>query len=201
MTSYASSSKEYDVQSEKLSPRAVKSSSISRWPRALRQAPRTLTGSLRDHSARRGCGVAVVQREFRLVKGGLDPREEIITVGHAFIVLPAQDMYVPHVVVRPSAADRATAGSAAGGARRPELPRSARQSRSCREPRGSYALAAVTIFLVPSIRHSAWALGLATSPPFLPLRAADSRVSGGLSAPEDVDRIAIDLREEVVDAW
>src|SRR4029450_12631023 len=53
-TSYACSSNAYDVQSEKLLPREVKSSSSSCCPCALRHAPRTLTGSLRDQSARRG---------------------------------------------------------------------------------------------------------------------------------------------------
>src|SRR5919201_4845464 len=53
-TSYACSSNLYDVQSEKLVAREVKSSSSSCCPWALRHAPRTLTGSLRDQSARRG---------------------------------------------------------------------------------------------------------------------------------------------------
>src|SRR5688572_23868885 len=53
-TSYACSSNAYDVHSEKLLAREVKSSSSSRCPWALRHAPRTLTGSLRDQSARRG---------------------------------------------------------------------------------------------------------------------------------------------------
>src|SRR5919197_2985708 len=53
-TSYACSSNVYDVQSEKLLAREVKSSSSSCCPWALRHAPRTLTGSLRDQSARRG---------------------------------------------------------------------------------------------------------------------------------------------------
>src|SRR4051812_34029386 len=53
-TSYACSSNSYDVQSEKLSARAAKSSSNSSCPVALRHAPSTLTGSLRDQSARRG---------------------------------------------------------------------------------------------------------------------------------------------------
>src|SRR5215208_6871947 len=53
-TSYACSSNRYDVQSEKLAPSASKSSSSSCWPRGLRHAPRTLTGSLRDQIARRG---------------------------------------------------------------------------------------------------------------------------------------------------
>src|SRR5919108_6364227 len=52
--SYACNSNVYDVQSEKLFAREVKSSSSSRCPWALRHAPRTLTGSLRDQSARRG---------------------------------------------------------------------------------------------------------------------------------------------------
>ena len=43
-----------DVQPEKLWPSAVNSSSIACWPLALRQAPRTLTGSLWDQSDRRG---------------------------------------------------------------------------------------------------------------------------------------------------
>ena len=43
-----------DVQSEKLLSRKVKASSTSSLPYALRQAPSTLTGSLRDYSARRG---------------------------------------------------------------------------------------------------------------------------------------------------
>src|SRR3954471_15425316 len=42
------------MQLEKLRPSAVKSSSSSSCPRAFLHAPRTLTGSLRDHSARRG---------------------------------------------------------------------------------------------------------------------------------------------------
>src|SRR4051795_481074 len=54
--SYASSSYSNDVQSEKLSARTSKSSLISCWPFALRHAPNTLTGSLRDQSARRGAG-------------------------------------------------------------------------------------------------------------------------------------------------
>ena len=53
-TSYACSSNSYNVQSEKLSASGVKSSSSSSCPRALRHAPRTLTGSFRDQSARRG---------------------------------------------------------------------------------------------------------------------------------------------------
>src|SRR5829696_1273261 len=53
-TSYACSSSAYDVQLEKLSPRAVKSWFSSCCPWASRNAPRTLTGSLRDQSARRG---------------------------------------------------------------------------------------------------------------------------------------------------
>src|SRR5919198_5762397 len=53
-TSYACNSNVYDVQSEKLLAREVKSSSSSCCPWALRHAPRTLTGSLRDQSARRG---------------------------------------------------------------------------------------------------------------------------------------------------
>src|SRR5436190_9805840 len=53
-TSYACSSNAYDVHSEKLLAREVKSSSSSCCPWALRHAPRTLTGSLRDQSARRG---------------------------------------------------------------------------------------------------------------------------------------------------
>src|ERR671935_1386124 len=53
-TSNACSSKAYDVQSEKLLAREVKSSSSSCCPWALRHAPRTLTGSLRDQSARHG---------------------------------------------------------------------------------------------------------------------------------------------------
>src|SRR3954470_23248788 len=53
-TSYACSSNSYDVQSEKLLAREAKSSSSSCCPWALRHAPRTLTGSLRDQSARRG---------------------------------------------------------------------------------------------------------------------------------------------------
>src|SRR5918995_434949 len=50
-TSYACSSNVYDVQSEKLLAREVKSSSSSCCPWALRHAPRTLTGSLGDQSA------------------------------------------------------------------------------------------------------------------------------------------------------
>src|SRR5204862_1023217 len=53
-TSYACSSNAYDLHSEKLLAREVKSSSSSCCPWALRHAPRTLTGSLRDQSARRG---------------------------------------------------------------------------------------------------------------------------------------------------
>src|SRR2546423_1900219 len=53
-TSYACSSNSYDVHSEKLLAREVKSSSSSCCPWALRHAPRTLTGSLRDQIARRG---------------------------------------------------------------------------------------------------------------------------------------------------
>src|SRR3954464_15392330 len=55
-TSYASSSNAYDVQSEKVFPSEVKSSSSSACPWALRHAPSTLTGSLRDQMARRGAG-------------------------------------------------------------------------------------------------------------------------------------------------
>ena len=54
ITSNASSSSAYEVQVEKPSARKVKSFSTSRCPLALRQAPSTLTGSLRDHTARRG---------------------------------------------------------------------------------------------------------------------------------------------------
>src|ERR1700729_3014244 len=53
-TSYACSSNVYYVQSEKLFERPLKRSSKSACPKALRNAPRTLTGSLRDQSARRG---------------------------------------------------------------------------------------------------------------------------------------------------
>src|SRR5436309_3974725 len=53
-TSYDCSSNAYDVQLEKLLARDVKSSSSSCCPWALRHAPRTLTGSFRDQSARRG---------------------------------------------------------------------------------------------------------------------------------------------------
>src|ERR687883_175762 len=53
-TSYACSSSAYDVQSEKLLAREAKSSSSSCCPWAFRHAPRTVTGSLRDQSARRG---------------------------------------------------------------------------------------------------------------------------------------------------
>src|SRR5919202_3749694 len=53
-TSYACSSNAYDVQSEKLLSREAKSSSSSCCPWALRHAPRTLTGSLREQSALRG---------------------------------------------------------------------------------------------------------------------------------------------------
>src|SRR5829696_4306764 len=53
-TSHASSSSAYDVQSEKLLAREVNSSFSSCCPWAWRHAPRTLTGSLRDQSARRG---------------------------------------------------------------------------------------------------------------------------------------------------
>src|SRR4051794_26430089 len=53
-TSNACTSNAYDVQSEKLCSRALKSSCSSCCPLALRHAPRTLTGWLRDQSARRG---------------------------------------------------------------------------------------------------------------------------------------------------
>src|SRR5829696_641351 len=53
-TSYACTSNAYDVQSEKLLAREAKRSSSSCCPWALRHAPKTLTGSMRDQSPRRG---------------------------------------------------------------------------------------------------------------------------------------------------
>src|SRR5919112_120821 len=53
-TSNACNSNVYDVQSEKRLSRKVKVSSNSCCPYAFRKAPRMLTGSLRDQSARRG---------------------------------------------------------------------------------------------------------------------------------------------------
>jgi hypothetical protein len=87
ITSYACSSNANDVQSEKVVASNLKSSSSSSCPCAFRHAPwhayRLVSGPQRP--AR--CRVAVVQCEFRSVKRGLDPGEEVVAVGHSALHL------------------------------------------------------------------------------------------------------------------
>src|SRR5205809_268628 len=89
-TSYACSSNSYDVQSEKLLAREAKSSSSSCCPWALRHAPRTLTGSLRDQSARRGPAACMNCADDL---GVVDPLQ--INRGHTEVGMP--ELSLDHV--------------------------------------------------------------------------------------------------------
>ena len=96
-TSYACSSNSYDVQSEKLSASGVKSSSSSSCPRALRHAPRTLTGSFRDQSARRGAASPLCRGKLRFVKRALDPNSPAASPDSAPARLPGVVVTMFHV--------------------------------------------------------------------------------------------------------